>query len=104
MRAAETLKLVSVEDYLAAELDGDTRHEYVGGAVYAMTAARNVHNQIATNVIVALGGRLRGKPCRVFNSDTKIRVRLATHVRFYYPDAPVRSRPHPRQARFHEAQ
>jgi Uma2 family endonuclease len=102
MRAAESLKLVSVQEYLAAELDGDTKHEYVGGAIYAMTGARNAHNQIATNVIVALGGRLRGKPCRVFNSDTKIRIRLATHVRFYYPDASVTCRPNPREDAFQD--
>src|SRR5690242_2569608 len=29
------------------------------------------------------------------NSDTKIRVRLPTHLRFYYPDASVVCRPNP---------
>ncbi|HEX5106769.1 MAG TPA: Uma2 family endonuclease, partial [Pirellulaceae bacterium] len=49
----------------------------------------NVHNVIATNVLGSLHARLRGRPCQPFNSDTKIRVRLPTHLRFYYPDASV---------------
>ena len=39
--------------------------------------------------LFALGSRLRGRRCRPFNSDTKIRIRLPSHVRFYYPDASV---------------
>jgi Uma2 family endonuclease len=38
---------------------------------------------------------LRGSRCRPYNSDTKIRIRLPTHVRFYYPDASVICRPNP---------
>lgn len=30
-----------------------------------------------------------GRPYRVFNSDTKVRIRSATGTRFYYPDAMV---------------
>ncbi len=95
MTAAKKLNLVSVEDYLAGELVSPIKHEYLGGVVYAMAGARNVHNLIATNTIVAVGGRLRGRRCRAFNSDTKIRVRLPAHVRFYYPDVPVICRPNP---------
>jgi Uma2 family endonuclease len=61
----------------------------LGGFVYAMAGARNAHNQIASNVLSALGARLRSKPCQPFNSDTKVRVKLPTHVRFYYPDVSV---------------
>jgi hypothetical protein len=78
--------LVSVEEYLAGELASPIKHEYVGGVLYAMAGARNAHNLIASNALVALGARLRGKPCRAYNSDTKIRLRLPTQVRFYYPD------------------
>src|SRR5262249_5640064 len=69
------------------------KHEYLGGVVYAMAGARNVHNLIATNTIGALYARLRGRPCRAFNSDTKIRIRLRSHIRFYYPDASVICQP-----------
>ena len=89
MSAAKQIELVSVADYLAGELAADVRHEYSGGYVYAMAGARTVHNRIATNLLVALGNRLRGNPCEPFNSDMKVRVRLPTHTRFYYPDAMV---------------
>lgn len=95
MTAAKKLNLISVEDYLAGELDSPTKHEYLGGVVYAMAGARNAHNTIASNVLGSLHARLRGRRCQAFNSDTKIRVRLPTHVRFYYPDASVVCRPNP---------
>jgi Uma2 family endonuclease len=95
MSAAAKLSLISVEDYLKAELASPAKHEYLGGVIYAMAGARNVHNVIAGNVFAALHARLRGKPCRPFNSDTKIRLRLLTHFRFYYPDTSVVCRPNP---------
>src|SRR5205085_5229658 len=95
MSAAKKLKLVSVEDYLAGELVSPVKHEYLGGVVYAMAGARNAHNLIAGNTFGSLWGRLRGRPCQPFNSDTKLRVRLLTHVRFYYPDVSVICRPNP---------
>jgi Uma2 family endonuclease len=95
MTAAEKLNLISVEDYLTGELASPIKHEYLGGVVYAMAGARNEHNVIATNTLGALYSRLRGRKCRPFNSDTKIRVRLPTHWRFYYPDTSVVCRPNP---------
>jgi Uma2 family endonuclease len=95
MTAVRKSDLLSVDDYLAGELVSEIKHEYLGGVVYAMAGARNVHNLIAANVFLAIGLRLRGSGCRPFNSDTKIRVRLTNHVRFYYPDASVICRPNP---------
>src|SRR5260370_33049682 len=102
MSTAKKLNLVSVDDYLAGELVSPVKHEYVGGVVYAMAGARNAHNVIASNTLVAAGSRLRGRPCRPFNSDTKIRVRLPTQVRFYYPDASVSCRPNPQTDSFQD--
>jgi Uma2 family endonuclease len=102
MTAAQKLNLISVEDYLAGELASPIKHEYLGGVVYAMAGARNVHNLIATNTLGSLHARLRGKRCRPFNSDTKIRVRLPTHIRFYYPEASVVCRPNPQTDSFQD--
>jgi Uma2 family endonuclease len=93
MTAALKLNLASVEDYLAGELVSPIKHEYLAGVVYAMAGARNTHNIIAGNIFASLHARLRGKPCRPFNSDTKIRIRQAGQVRFYYPDTSVVCRP-----------
>jgi Uma2 family endonuclease len=95
MSTAPKRDLVSVEDYLAAELTSPIKHEYLGGVLYAMAGARNAHNLIPSNTLGALYARLRGRPCRAFNSDTRIRIRLPTHVRFYYPDVSVVCRSNP---------
>ena len=95
MTALRKHDLISVDDYLAGELVSSIKHEYFGGVVYAMAGGTNAHNAIATNIIGMLHARLRGRPCRPFNSDTKIRVRLTSHTRFYYPDVSVVCRPNP---------
>jgi len=95
MSTAKKLNLVSVEDYLASEVSSPIKREYLGGAVHAMADARNAHNIIACNVLIATGSRLRGKKWHAFNSDTKVRIQLPTHVRFYYPDASVVCRQNP---------
>lgn len=83
------LKLVAVEEYLAGELRSPIKHEYLGGVVYALAGARNAHNRIKGNIFGALHVRLRGKRCRVWDADTKIRIQLGNQVRFYYPDDSV---------------
>src|SRR5437870_10581494 len=95
MTAARKLNLISIEDYLAGEVVSPIKHEYLGGVVYAMAGARNVHNLISTNTLVSLGARLKGKRCRPFNTDTKVRIRLPSHFRFYYTDTMVVCRPNP---------
>lgn len=87
--AAQKLGFISIEEYLANELKSDIKHEYLGGYVYAMAGGRVAHNLIASNVLGSLFGSLRGRPCRTFNSDMKIRIPFPTHTRFYYPDVSV---------------
>jgi Uma2 family endonuclease len=94
--------LVSIEDYLAAELTSTVKHEYLGGVIYAMTGARNAHNVVAGNIFACLHARLRRQVCRPYNSDTKIRIRLTTHTRFYYPDTSVICRPNPQTDSFQD--
>lgn len=103
MVAIKKHRPVPVEDYLAGELASPIKHEYLGGVVYAMAGARNAHNAVAGNVFGALYARLRGKPCRPCNSDTKVRIRLSSHTRFYYPDASVVCQPNPPTDSFQDA-
>jgi Uma2 family endonuclease len=102
MSAALKLRQVSVEEYLAGELNSPVKHEYLGGFVYAMAGATNAHNLIASNVLGELHGKLRSKPCRPYNSDTKIRVKLPTHTRFYYPDLSVICESNPPSSSFQD--
>lgn len=95
MSAAARRHLVSVEEYLAGELQSPVKHEYVGGVIYAMAGAPNRHNRVAMNTLGTLFVRLRGRPCQPQTSDTKIRIRLPTQTCFYYPDASVVCQPNP---------
>jgi Uma2 family endonuclease len=89
MTAARKLNRISVENYLTGELASPIKHEYVGGIVYAMAGAINLHNRIAGSTYASVHVRLRGKRCQPFNSDTKIRIRLPHETRFYYPELSV---------------
>ena len=89
MIALKQPDFVSVEDYLAGEETSVINHEYLGGAVHAMAGATIRHNIIALNCLTSLHASLRGKSCRPYNSDTKIRIEFPDHTRFYYPDAMV---------------
>jgi Uma2 family endonuclease len=102
MSAVKKLNLISVEEYLAGELVSPVKHEYLGGVVYAMAGGRNAHNLAASNVLGSLHARLRGRRCRPYNSDTKVRIRLPFHVRFYYPDVSVICRPNPQTDSFQD--
>ncbi len=76
---------LSPEDYLEGEALSEYKHEYEDGQVIAMVGASRNHNIIQINLTGALFNHLRGKPCRVYSSDMKVRY-LNT---FYYPDLSV---------------
>ena len=95
MTAALKWNLSSVDDYLAREEESASKHEYLGGVIYAMAGATNVHDTIATNAVVELASFARNAGCRAFNSDVKVRIPLLTHTRFYYPDALLTCYPNP---------
>ena len=103
MSTAPHYQPISVSDYLRGEATARHKHEYVEGIVYAVVGATNAHNRIATNGTGVLHAQLRGKPYQVFNSDTKIRVRLARGTRFYYPDVSVVCRLNPPGDTFQDA-
>jgi Uma2 family endonuclease len=86
---AHSSELIAVEEYLEGELRSETKHEYLGGVVYAMAGASEAHNIIAANLAGMLYAQLRGKPCRPFGSDMKVRLRTLGDTYFYYPDAMV---------------
>ncbi len=77
----------SVPDYLAAEREGDTKHEYFDGVVVAMAGASPRHNQVTSNLMRQLSELLDAGPCRVFGSDQ--RVHVETTRSYVYPDVSV---------------
>jgi Uma2 family endonuclease len=74
-------------EYLAAEAVAAVRHEYLHGDVWAMAGGTIEHGGLAMAVAREIGQALRGKPCRMFSSDVRVRIPetdLAT-----YPDLSV---------------
>jgi Uma2 family endonuclease len=63
------------------------RHELVGGEVFAMAGAGEVHVTVALNVAMALRQHLAGSPCRTFITDMKLHVEAADA--YFYPDVMV---------------
>ena len=80
---------LSVEEYLEFEKHCQGRHEYIDGAIYAMSGVSNNHDVITLNLLAALHGHLRGGPCMAHTSDFKLRLEIAQKDFFYYPDMTV---------------
>ncbi|MEY4546754.1 MAG: hypothetical protein RL685_2949 [Pseudomonadota bacterium] len=75
-------------EYLALEaMSPNVKHEFLDGHVFAMAGGTLEHSGIATSLVTLLSNQLRERPCRVFNSDLRVRV-LATGLATY-PDASV---------------
>jgi Uma2 family endonuclease len=82
---AETF--ISPEQYLEAERRAETKSEYLAGQVFALAGASERHNLIVANLIMEIGRQLKGRPCRVYPSDMRLRV---SETGFYtYPDVTV---------------
>ena len=73
---------MTVAEFLAWEERQELKHEFDGVRIIAMAGGTAADAIIQGNLAIALGGRLRGGPCRFYGSDLKIAV--AGSVR--YPD------------------
>ena len=80
------LKRVSPAEYLELDRAAATRSEYFFGEVIAMSGGTGSHSVIASNIGREAGIALKGRPCRVYNSD--MRTKTATGV-YTYPDASI---------------
>jgi Uma2 family endonuclease len=75
------------EDYLARERRQETRHEYIEGEIRAMTGASRTHNVICINIAPSLHAQPRGKSCKVYIND--MRVKVGPTGIYTYPDIAV---------------
>jgi len=85
MTHAHALQPMTEADYLRVEETAAVRHEFVAGRVHAMAGASERHNRIALNIAFHLRAATRGRTCRAFMADMKLR--LDEGPLFYYPDA-----------------
>ena len=91
----KTVKKMTVEEFFEWQQGQDRNYELVDGVpvltVKAMTGATSRHDTVTVNAIIALGNRLRGKPCRPRTSDQSIRTFRGTRR----PDISIEcGRPH----------
>jgi len=92
--AFERTPTMSVEDYFELEENNpDIRYEYLDGYVYMMSGGSANHAMISGNIYAILKSLLRGSPCRVYNSDMKVRV---SEQRYFLPDVTVTCDPRDR--------
>jgi len=72
------------EQYLEIERAAEFKSEYFDGQMYAMAGGTFNHAAIIGSLYIALGSALRGRPCRLFTSD--LRVRIGPGGLHTYPD------------------
>ena len=79
--------VISPEEYLALERQSEIKSEYFGGEIFAMAGASREHNIISTNIVRVLGNQLLEKPCNIFLSDMKVKMKEIK--KYTYPDIVV---------------
>jgi len=92
---------MTVEQYLTLDEATDAKYEYDNGYVFMlrppssaydenaildMAGSSVAHGAICTQLVYLLVGALRGRPCRAYTSDT--RMKLAER-QYFYPDITV---------------
>jgi Uma2 family endonuclease len=85
--SAQPKLYITEEEYLARERASTSKHEYFAGEIFAMTGASEAHNLIASNVTASLHRQLRGRSCRIYPSDMRLKV-LETGLNTY-PDLTI---------------
>jgi Uma2 family endonuclease len=76
-----------IDEYVRLEEHANVKHEFLDGLIWARAGGTPEHAAMASAIIVALGSQLRGKPCRVYTADARVRV-VATGLDTY-PDVTV---------------
>ena len=80
-------KGLTLAQYEIRDRQAETKSEYYRGEMFAMAGGSVNHSLIASNVTRELGNCLKDKPCRVFNSD--LRLKVEETGLYTYPDASV---------------
>lgn len=84
-------KTYTTQEYLELEIASETRNEYRNGEIIPMTGGTPNHNDISSNLVVALKLALKGKPYRTFITDQRLWI---PEVSLYtYPDVMVLPKP-----------
>jgi Uma2 family endonuclease len=80
-------RFMSPEEYLKFERESEIKHEYLDGEIFAMTGASERHILIVGSTHFSLYGQLDNRPCKVYMSDMRVRVKGTGY--YTYPDISV---------------
>ena len=84
--AVQTLRTMTVAEYLEWEERQECKHEYIDGEIVEMTGGTSSHSRIKVNMILGLGNLLDPKETIIYNSDMRVKVGAS---RYIYPDLSV---------------
>ena len=87
MEATIERERASVAEYLRRERQSLDKHEYRNGEILLMAGASAIHSLIVVNLLGELRNRLKGAPCRAY--DSNLRIRIPRTVSYCYPDVSV---------------
>ncbi len=78
---------MSVEDYLTLDRTSlEARYEFIDGHAYLLAGGTANHSIIGVNITSTIHRLLSDSPCRIYNSDMRVRL---SETRYVYPDAIV---------------
>ncbi|MCA9561228.1 MAG: Uma2 family endonuclease [Myxococcales bacterium] len=86
MSSTERRRLTE-DAFLEMERTAASKHEFVNGETRAMPPCSPRHGLLAASIGIAVGSRLRGKPCSPVSSD--VRVHVPDTGLYTYPDVTV---------------
>lgn len=85
-------RYLSPGEYLARERQAQTKSEYLDGRVVAMVGASENHNLLQMSTGTALYLEVRGRGCRVYPSDMRVRIPRCRAYTYPTPRSSVASR------------
>jgi Uma2 family endonuclease len=84
-------KTYTADEYLALEVEAETRNEYRNGEILPITGGTPTHNKLNSNLNALLWLGLKGKPYDLFITDQ--RLWIPERNIYTYPDVMVIPRP-----------
>ena len=87
MAVTHPVQRLTEAEYLEIERRAEFKSEFLDGEMFAMAGGTKPHSLIKCNLIRAIGNQLHGGPCRVYDSDLRVKVPLSGL--YTYPDVSV---------------
>jgi Uma2 family endonuclease len=87
MAVANPVHRLTEAEYLEIERRAEFKSEFYDGEMFAMAGGSRSPSLIKCNLIFALKGQIKGCPCRVYDSD--MRVKIQANGLYTYPDVSV---------------